>query len=253
MDVDTDRYTDQYRKQKEKNRNEADRDDDFDINRDRGKNRPPKLSEIHNTIQRQPNDLCNVEPTLNVQEEEDIKRELIFKFDILRRTYKKGDIPEVSVHMDLNKIQSLYETTLRRASLDSSIENYKRYLVVGFMCIEYGMGKWLGFDMKQYTQQQMVSMGSYEKLLIELGEKSYVPDGIKWPVEVRLLFMVILNTVVFVVGKVMTKNSGVDMLGLIQSAFSGLSGMSATKPEPPKETKRSMNPPRDIDLEDLDS
>jgi hypothetical protein len=42
-------------------------------------------------------------------------------------------------------------------------------------------GNFLGFDMQGFTKQQMLSMHDYERLLVELGEKSYVPEGSKWP------------------------------------------------------------------------
>ena len=119
----------------------------------------------------------------NEQQDEDAKREILFKFDLLRKSYPASSIPEYTVHTDLDQMEKSYNDCVRRLSLDSSVESYKTYLVYGFMGCEFVLGNFLGFDMQGFTQQQIISMHSYEKMLIELGEKSYVPAGSKWPVE----------------------------------------------------------------------
>ena len=155
--------------------------------------------------------------SLSAQEEEDTKRELIFKFDLLKKSYRSANVPEFTIHSDLNMMKKTYESTLRTLSLDKSVEDYKRYLVGGFMLMEFFCGNWLGFDMSGFTQQQMVSMNSYEKLLIELGEKSYVPSGSKWPVEVRLLFLVVMNAAFFIISKMIMKKTGSNLMNMMNT------------------------------------
>jgi hypothetical protein len=151
------------------------------------------------------------------QEEEDSKRELLFKFELLKKSYKTENIPEFTIHSDYNQMKKTYETTLRTLSLDKSVEDYKKYLIGGFMLMEFVCGNWLGFDMSGFTQQQIISMNSYEKLLIELGEKSYVPSGSKWPVEVRLLFLVIMNGAFFIISKMILKKTGSNLMNMMNS------------------------------------
>lgn len=203
---------------------------------------PPTLAELaakgHYTQKRTYRDL--EQPVYNEQEEEDSKRELLFKFDLLRKSYKTASIPEFTIHSDLHSMEKSYEATVRRLSLDSTVDNYKTYLIGGFMLVEYVLGNWLGFDMQGFTQQQIVSMSSYERLLIELGEKSYIPGGSKWPVEIRLIFLIIINAAFFIVSKMILKKTGSNVLGMINSMN--------TAPVPKK--KRKMRGPA-IDLEDL--
>lgn len=145
------------------------------------------------------------------------KKELLFKFKILSRSYPQAKIPDVSQIKDISRLKSLYEETIRMLTLDSSVETYKQYLIGGFMLVEFVCGKFLNFDMEGFSQQQILQMNKYNKLLIELGEKSYLPEGSRFPVEVRLLFMIIVNAAIFIVGKMIMKNTGTNLMNMINS------------------------------------
>ena len=188
-------------------------------------------------------DINNVQ--MSEYEEEDAKRELIFKFDLLKKSYKESSIPEFSMHSDYNTMKKTYESTVRRLSLDSAVESYKTYLIGGFMVVEFILGNFLKFDMQGFTQQQILSMNSYEVLLIELGEKSYVPTGSKWPVELRLLFMIIMNAAFFIVSKMIMKKTGANLLNMINGMNSSRQASVNTQPK-----KRPMKGPN-IDLDEI--
>ena len=177
------------------------------------------------------------------QDIEDKKRELLFKFDLLRKSYPNSVIPEFTIHSEIAAMQNAYDDSVRRLSLDSSVENYKTYLIGGFMLVEFIFGNFLGFDMQGFTQQQILSMNSYEKLLIELGEKSYVPTGSKWPVELRLLFLIIMNAAFFIVSKMIMKKTGANLMNMIN-------GMNTSQPPLSTHRKRKMKGPN-INIDDI--
>lgn len=179
-------------------------------------------------------------------EEEDKKREIIFKFGLLKKSYPGAalTIPEYTVHSDFREMQKSYDDTVRRLSLDSTVDNYKTYLIGGFMVVEFVFGNFLGFDMQGFTQQQIVSMHSYEKLLIELGEKSYVPTGSKWPVELRLLFLIIMNAAFFIVSKMIMRKTGANLLNMVNSMNTTSQPPASARP------KRRMKGPN-INLDDI--
>ena len=208
---------------------------------------PPTLAELQQNGGYQPRsqlrDINQINP--NEAGDEDAKREILFKFELLKKSYPGSNVPEYTIHTDMNTLQRSYDDCVRRLSLDSTVESYKTYLVYGFMGCEFLLGNFLGFDMQGFTQQQIVQMHSYEKLLIELGEKSYVPSGSSWPVELRLLFMIIMNAAFFLVSKMMMKKTGANLMGMINT-------MSAKKKATSNAPKRKMRGPT-INYNDIPS
>jgi hypothetical protein len=244
---------DTYSDNSQKSSHEKGRGDKYSRHRDdRGHSLPmkpegapsaPRLSELPTHggyVPRQ--EYPDLDRTMNVQDEEDAKRELMFKFELLKKSYPGSPVPEFSVHSDYVSMKKSYETTLRRLSLDASVDSYKTYLIGGFMACEFVFGHFMGFEMQGFTQQQIISMGSYERLLFELGEKSYVPTGSKWPVELRLLFLIIMNAAFFIISKMIMKKTGANLMGMINNISSPAVPTSAKK--------RTMRGPT-IDLDDI--
>jgi hypothetical protein len=129
--------------------------------------------------------------------------------------------------------------------LDNAVDTYKTYLIGGFMLVEFVLGNWFNFDMQGFTQQQIVSMTSYERLLVELGEKSYVPTGSKWPVEIRLLSLIIINAAFFIITRMIMKKTGANLLGMMNS----MNNTTASSTQIQKPKTRMKGP--DINLDDL--
>jgi hypothetical protein len=97
--------------------------------------------------------------------------------------------------------------------------------------------------MSGFAQQQIMSMNTYEKLLIELGEKSYIPESKNWPVEARLVFMVVANAAFFVLTKMIMKKTGSHIMGM----FNNMTQSTASNQEKPKQKMRGP----DIDLNEI--
>jgi hypothetical protein len=180
----------------------------------------PTLSELEkqNKVQRQ-REFINIDKL--EPEDENLKRELLFKLEILKKSYPKASIDRFTIHDKYAVIQDYYDSKLKMLSLENSVDNYKTYLTFGFMGVEFLFGKIFKLDMKGFTEQQLIDIHKYEKLLIEIGEKSYMPSSKKWPVELRLLFLIIIQTAFFVVGKMVIGNATSGILGAVSNMKAG--------------------------------
>lgn len=205
------------------NNNQTKKDDEnrpssrSDLKEDSSKveTKPPPLKEIKKAFGGETKPI--LENYDDSRDEDDKKRELLFKFNRLKKTYPKVDIPDFNMMSNHDNMKRTYDHTIKNLSIDSTVETYKSYLMMGFMGCEIVLGK-IGFDMEGYTQQQTLYMNKYEKLLIELGEKSYVPSSInKWPVEIRLMALILFQTTIFIVSKIIAKKTNVNLLQMYNS------------------------------------
>ena len=196
---------------------------------------PPTLKELEskNNSQR------NIEDASDM---DDKKRHLIHKFKSLQKSYPGEKIQDYTIYSDYSVMKEDYEETLKKLSMDTTVESYKKYLTYGFMGVEYLFGNFFGLDMKGFTQQQLISMKSYDKLLIELGEKNYEPVGSsKWPVEVRLIFLIIINSAFFIGSKIIMKKSGTNFIDIMNN-FSSFATSAEKAPR-----KKMKDPPINLD------
>lgn len=142
------------------------------------------------------------------------RQDVYFKYQVLKRMHPTADIPEFTVWSDPKIMADKYDMIVKQLSLDSSVSSWKRYMMIFVMVCEVVLGH-LNFDMEGFAQQQIISMSTYDSLLVEMAEKSYVPRESQWPVELRLFATLLANIVLFVVTKIIAKRSGTNLLGTI--------------------------------------
>lgn len=153
------------------------------------------------------------------EDEEDKKRELLFRFQLLKKSYQDTsvDIPEFNIHTSYRRMQDTYENTLRHISVDSSVEQYSNLLIGAFMLFEFILGSVFKFDMAGYTQHSVLNMAQYKRLLIELGHRSYTPEAEQYSPEIRLLGMVCMNSVIFIISKMILKKTGANLMNILNT------------------------------------
>jgi len=177
------------------------------------------------------------------------REEYIWRFRILKRKYKNSEIPSFNEHSDLQVMKTTYDRTIRELYLDDAVDNYRTYLKGGFILIEHLCTQWMDIDMTGFASQQFKLMHKYDRLIIELGEKSYSTWGTNLPVELRLIGLVLFNAAVFYLGKIIAEKYGESTADFFMS-FTG----QPPQPEkqPVQQNQPKMRGPR-FRAEDLDS
>jgi len=143
------------------------------------------------------------------------KEEYIWRFRILKKQYQNANIPIFNEHSDLLMMKRSYDRTIKELYLDDAIETYRTYLFGGWLVMEYVCTQWIGIDLSGFAKRQSQMMNKYDRMLIELGEKSYTRWGNNFPVEVRLIFVIVFQAGLFYLAKMIGENFGESFVGLL--------------------------------------
>ncbi len=165
------------------------------------------------------------------------KEEYLWRFRILKKKYKNADIPAFNEHSDFNMMKLTYDRTVKELFLDDSVDSYRQYLMGGFVLMEYVATKWGDIDLEGFARQQKRMMPKYDRLIIELGEKSYSTWGSNIPVEVRLIGLILFNAAIFYIGKVIASKYGDESADF----FIGMTGQASHHP-PTKDAQTDTAP-----------
>jgi len=227
----------------------------------------------NNPSSTQPQIIITDSPYTKDNAELQAKRDMLFKFDILKKKYKNVRINEYDEYSDLDTMKNEYDKIVKQVYLDSCVETYTQYLIIGFWVIEFSLTKFLGFsEMAGFTQEQLVNMNKYERLLIEIGEKQTLELHRQWSPELRLVGTILLSSVTFIGARMVKKaasnlfgggggNSNPKQQGAAE-AFGTFFDAASSKPAPQPTsqgaksgaTKRRMNRPvmDDFDVDKSD-
>lgn len=164
--------------------------------------------------------------------DENKKRDLQFKFKILKRSYPQAIIPDLGDHTPLSIYQREYDSIVRQLALDATVENYKKWLTIGFFVLEFAVSNFFKLEeIRGFATQQMVGMNQYEKALYAIGEQQALSGHKPWPPIVQLISAILLNGAIFVGSKMFFRATGANLLGMLGGQ------------QPPQQTQPQMSQP----------
>jgi hypothetical protein len=164
------------------------------------------------------------------------------KFRIIRNAYREMEFPNITDDMSLDRISDIYQQQINRIILSQSCTQYKCYLIIFLIGMEYVCCNYLKLNASGFAMSQFRLMYRYEHLLAELGENSHLKAMASWPPEIRLFLTIAFNMIFFIALK-----HGGGKLGLneqkINDVYDGIGkmgGLSENRkvdengiPEPP--------------------
>ncbi len=180
-------------------------------------NIPPSLSEItEGRVQVDSNGIRSLDYiTSDERDEQEKKRDLLNKFAKLKKEYHNAHVPNHTEHTDLMTLQKDYTSIKKQLEIDAKALRYKQWLLYSFLGLEIMLLNFGSFDdIRGFYNYQKNCINQYESLLFELGEKNYIQDEKKWPVEIRLVGVVAMNAAFFIGGKWAERKYGVNILTL---------------------------------------
>ena len=168
---------------------------------------PPSLSEINSGRPIDSNGVRNLSYITKTEEEETTKkRDLLHKFQRLRRVYPGAKIPEFSEHSDLKMMEREYDFIVKDLEIAQFTEQWKMYLGMTFKGLEWFLVNYMEFDdILGFAQDQATKLHKYESILAEIGEKNYISENKKWPPELRLVGLFLTQALSFTFMKYMGK------------------------------------------------
>jgi hypothetical protein len=163
----------------------------------------------------------------------------ITRFGTLRNFWPNYHIPDFPEDASLEVIHAHYDTYVRHIHISQGVDQYRVYLVIMWLVVELA-GIKLRLNIGGYTLSQMRSMNKYEQLLTELGENNYKNNATavagtqsNWPVELRILFVALINAVAFIIIKMLSSSLGE---GIATTIVDGLSSILSGSPPQPGQT-----------------
>jgi hypothetical protein len=137
------------------------------------------------------------------------------KIKILKKQFPERNIPEINEYTDLNTVKKIYNDEKWDIDIDQNHENYRLYLMITWFGMEAATTQWFNMNMEGLTKYHIQRMSRYDKLLIELGEKSHSRFGENLPVEIKLIGLILFETLLFYISKQAETKGGPSIANLL--------------------------------------
>jgi hypothetical protein len=153
------------------------------------------------------------------EQQEEERSDILWSLKKLKKHYDPKKFPHYDEFTSTSTLKRILKEIKREVILDENVNQTRQWLVMGWWAMEKVGTEYLSIDLSGFTAYETQNMNEYQKVLVEIGERSYLNWSEGFPPELKLLFLMLTHAALFHVKKKAT--SFTDVLNLFDTRGHG--------------------------------
>lgn len=147
------------------------------------------------------------------------RSDIFWSLKKLRRYYDTKHFPHYDDFTSTAELKRILKEVKREAILDENVNQTRQYITMVWFALEKVCTEYLSIDLSGFTAYETQHMNEYHKVLVEIGERSYLNWSEGFPPELKLVYLMLTHAALFHVKKNTT--NFVDFINILDSNKSG--------------------------------
>jgi hypothetical protein len=144
------------------------------------------------------------------QTEEEMVDEYKMLLQRLKRHYPYLDIT-IPPNATSQRLKRMYRFHVDEVSSAEGLYKYYWGMLIGFCILEMA-GRKMGLPCQDYAEIQMNQISNYNSLLVEFGDRDYFGFTRSWPIEVRIIGLMLVNFALLVIARLLIDPNNIKSL-----------------------------------------
>jgi hypothetical protein len=147
------------------------------------------------------------------------RNDILWSLKKLKRYCDNSKFPHFDEFTSTTDLKRILKEVKREAILDENVNQTRQYITMLWFALEKVCTEYLSIDLSGFTAYETQHMNDYQKVLVEIGERSYLNWSEGFPPELKLVYLMLTHAALFHVKK-NSKNFS-DFINIIDSKNHG--------------------------------
>jgi hypothetical protein len=143
------------------------------------------------------------------------RSDLLWSLKKLKRYHDNKNFPHYDNFTSTSELKRILKEVKREAILDENVNQTRQYITMIWFALEKVCTEYLSIDLSGFTAYETQHMNDYQKVLVEIGERSYLNWSDGFAPELKLVYLMLTHAALFHVKKNTT--NFVDFVNIIDS------------------------------------